>query len=58
MKYSGKNDSIMTDRGFLVSDYLENIGATLNISAFFKWSWTIKKSRTERSQAVGSIRIY
>ena len=42
----GKNDSIMVCRGFLTSDYLENIDASLNISA--KWSWTINKNRSER----------
>ena len=29
-----KNDSIMTDRGFLISDDVESIGVSLNIPAF------------------------
>ena len=53
----GKHDSIMTDRGFLISYYLENIGTSLNISVYLKWSWAVKKSRSEKSQAIGSVRI-
>ena len=31
--FRGKSDSIMTDQGFLISDNLENISITINISA-------------------------
>lgn len=41
-----KNDSIITAGGFLMSGYLENIGALLNISAFRKGSWTISERKS------------
>ena len=48
----------MTDRGFLISDYLENIGASLNIPAFFYGCEQLGKAEEKESQAVGSVRIY
>lgn len=38
----------MTDRVFFISDDIENIGASLNVSAFLEWWRKIKKSRSER----------
>ena len=48
----------MTDQGFLISDYLENIGASLNISAFLNGREQIRKTEVKESQSVGSVRIY
>ena len=58
MKYFGKNDSIMTDQGFLVSDYLENIGASLIHQVYLNGSEQLTKAEVKESQATGSVRIY
>ena len=54
--FRGKSDSVMTDQGFLISDNLENISITINISAI-NGSEQLTKAERE-CQAVASIRMY
>ena len=56
MKQFGNNDSIATDRGFLISDYLENIDASLN--KLLNSREQLRKAEVKESQPVGSVRIY
>ena len=55
--FRGKSDSIMTDQGFLISDNLENISITINISAI-NGSEQLTKAEERECQAVASVRIY
>lgn len=52
-----KNESIIEDRDFLILDYLENIGASLNISAFLNGSEQLAKAKMKEIQAIASLRI-
>ena len=54
----GKNDSIMADRGILISNDLESIGVSFNISAFLNGSDQLTKAEVKESQAIASVRIY
>ena len=53
----GKNDSIMIDRDLLISNYLENIGASLNILPLLNCGKQLRKAEMKESQAVGSVKI-
>ena len=53
-----KNDSIMADRGILISNDLESIGVSFNISAFLNGSDQLTKAEVKESQAIASVRIY
>ena len=48
----------MADWGFLISDHLENIDASLKISAFFKCREQLIKAKVKEIQAIASVRIY
>ena len=52
MKYFGKNDSIMTDRGFIISDYFENIGASVIYQVFLNGCEQLTKAEVKESQAI------
>ena len=52
-----KNDSIMADRGFLISDDLENIGVSL-VPAFLNRRGQLTKAEFKESQAIASVRIH
>ena len=45
----GKNNSITTDLIFLIFDYLEKIGASLDISAFLKGREQLKKAEMKEA---------
>ena len=47
----------MTDRGFLISDDLEIVGVSLNITAFVNGHDQLTKAEVEESQAIASVRI-
>ena len=58
MKYFGKDDIIMADHGFFISEYLENIGASVIYRLFLNGSeQLIKKAKLKESQAIASVRI-
>ena len=46
----GKDNSITTDLVFLIFDYLEKIGASLDISAFLKGREQLKKAEMKEAQ--------
>ena len=49
----------MTNRGFLISDYLGNICPSLNKPAFFLNGFEqLRKAEVKESQAIDSVRIY
>ena len=48
----------MTDREFLISDDLEIVGVSLNVSAFLNGRDQLTKAEAEESQAVASVRIH
>ena len=48
----------MTDRVFLISDYLENIGASLNISAFLNGCEQLRKAEVKKSQVLAIKMIH
>ena len=50
-----KKDSIMTDRGFLISDDLEIVGVSLNIPAFVNGHDQLTQAEVEESQAIASV---
>ena len=52
-----KNDSIMADQGFLISDDLESIGLSLNIPAFLNVRDHLTRAEVKESQANASVRI-
>ena len=58
MKYFGKNDSIMTDQGFIISYYFENIGASVIYQLFLNGCEQLTKAEVKESQAIASVRIY
>ena len=58
MKYFGKNDSIMTHRGLIISDYFENIGVSVIYQLFLNGCEQLTKAEVKESQAIASVRIY
>ena len=58
MKYFGKNDSIMADRGFLISDYLGNIEASVIYQLFLNGCEQLTKAEVKESEAIASVKIY
>ena len=46
----GKDNSITTDLVFLIFDYLEKIGASLDILAFLKGREQLKKAEMKEAQ--------
>ncbi|XP_065645285.1 uncharacterized protein LOC136075776 [Hydra vulgaris] len=52
-----KNDSVMADRGFTISDHLNTINVKLNISSFLNGQQLSKEDATE-SQTIASLRIH
>ena len=58
MKYFGKDDSIMADRGFLISNYLENIGASVIYQLFLNGREKFTKAEVKESQVTASVKIY
>ena len=48
----------MTDRDFLISDYLENIGDHLIYQPFLNGREQLRKAEVKVSQTIGSVRIY
>ena len=48
----------MEDRGFLISDYLENIWALVIYQLFLKSSEQITKAEVKEIQAIVSVTIY
>ena len=49
----------MADGGFLISDYLENIGVLVIYQLFLDGSEQLtKKKKVKDSQAIASVRIY
>ena len=57
MKYFG-NDSIMENWSFLISGYLENIGALRTYQFFLTACEQLTKVEVKESQATASVRIY
>ena len=51
-------DSIMADRGFIVSDEFENIGVSLNIPAFLAGREQLTEAEVKESQTIASVRIH
>ena len=50
----------MAYRDFLISDYLENIGASLNLTyqPFFNGRKQLTKAEAKEIRAIASVRIY
>ena len=57
MKYFGKNDNIMTNRGFLIFDYLGNTDASLIYQLFLNGREQLTKVGIKESQAIASVMI-
>ena len=58
MKYFGKNDSIMADQGFSISDCLEHVGTTVIYQLFLNGHEQLTKAELKESQAITLVRIY
>lgn len=52
------NDSVMADRGFLISDDLKPFGVSLNIPAFLKGRDQLSEGEVKGSQTIASVRIH
>ena len=48
----------MADGGFLISDYLENIGVLVIYQLFLNGSEQLTKKEVKDSQAISSVGIY
>ena len=53
-----RGDSVMADRGFLISDDLEKVGVSLNIPAFLNGRDQLTKAEVKESQSIASVRIH
>nr|XP_047138403.1 uncharacterized protein LOC124814609 [Hydra vulgaris] len=53
-----KNDSVMADRGFTISDNLNTINVKLNISSFLNGQLQLSKEDATESQTIASLRIH
>ena len=49
MKYFGKNDNIISDHSFLISDYFENIGASVIYQLFLNDREQLTKAKVKKS---------
>ena len=48
----------MADRGFLISNYLENIGASVIYQLFLNGREKFTKAEVKESQVTASVKIY
>ena len=53
MKNLGKSDSIIADLDLLITDYLENIGASLKYQLFLNGHEQLTKAEMKENQAIG-----
>ena len=53
MKNLGKSDSIIADLGLLITDYLENIGASLTYQLFLNDQEQLTKAEMKENQTIG-----
>ncbi|XP_065675685.1 uncharacterized protein LOC136091898 [Hydra vulgaris] len=53
-----KNDSVMADRGFTISDHLNTINVKLNIPSFLNGQLQLSKEDATKSQTIASLRIH
>ena len=53
MKNLGKSDSIIADLGLLITDYLENIGASLTYQLFLNDHEQLTKAEMKENQTIG-----
>ena len=59
MKYFKKNDSIIiADQEFLISDFLENIAASVIYHLFSNGHEQLTKAELKESQGIASVRMY
>ena len=58
MNNLGKSDSIIACLGLLITDYLENNGASLRYQLFLNGHEQLTKAEMKESQAIASLRIY
>ena len=58
MKYFGKTDSIIANQDFLISDYPENIGASVMYQRFLNCHEQLTEAEVKESQANASVKIY
>ena len=57
MKHFGKNNSIMSDQGFITSDYFENNQASVIYQLFLNDCEQLTKAEVKESQSIASVRI-
>ncbi|XP_065667903.1 uncharacterized protein LOC136088155 [Hydra vulgaris] len=53
-----KNESVMADRGFTISDHLNTINVKLNIPSFLNGQLQLSKEDVTESQTIASLRIH
>ncbi|XP_047141460.2 uncharacterized protein LOC124816348 [Hydra vulgaris] len=53
-----KNDSVMANRGFTISDHLNTINVKLNIPSFLNGQLQLNKEDATESQTIASLRIH
>ena len=58
MKFFGKNDITVEDKGSSIFDYLENIEASVICQLFLNCNKQLTKAEVKESQTIPSGRIY
>lgn len=58
LDYLQEGDIIMCDRGFLIKNAVENVGASLQIPAFTKGKSQLHPLELESTRKIGSLRIH
>ena len=56
MKSFGKNDSIMADRGFIISDFFENIGSSVIYQYFLNGCEQSTKTKVKENFIQNKLR--